>query len=66
MMLWPWTPAARKRKACWHHELLNTPDQDRLARSFIQSEFLDVGRNKRFWCDKNLGGCGKQWFAWWR
>jgi hypothetical protein len=63
-MWWPWTPAARRRAQCFHHEIGGNPANSQPAVSWIKQELVDLGRNKRFWCDPAMGGCGRQWFAW--
>jgi hypothetical protein len=62
-MLWPWTPKARKRKKCFHHEIGGNPANSRPAVSWIEQQLIDVGMRKMFWCDERQGGCGQTWFT---
>jgi hypothetical protein len=62
-MLWPWTPAARRRKDCWHHNRPHWTRGDVDSVSYIREELIDLGRRKRFWCDRSAGGCGQMWFT---
>jgi hypothetical protein len=62
-MWWPWTPAARRRKNCWHHDRPHWTQGVAESRSYIREELIEMGSRKRFWCSRAAGGCGQMWFT---
>ncbi len=62
-MLWPWTPKARKRAKCFHHDRPAWTKGEVDSRSYIRETIIDMGTRKAYVCDQLDGGCGKIWFG---
>lgn len=62
-MLWPWTPTARKRAKCFHHDRPAWAKGEVDSRSYIREELIEMGSRKLYECVKSEGGCGKIWFS---
>jgi len=52
MILWRWFTQWQDRRACFHHAHTT-------GTSWIESELVDLGRRKRFWCNR----CGRVWLT---
>lgn len=61
-MIWPWTPAARRRKDCWHHDRPAWAKGQVDSRSYIREELIEMGTRKLYCCERSVGGCGQVWF----
>lgn len=65
MRLWPFRPRRRwpaRQRDCWHHALprrATAGDLGGPAKSYIESQLIETGMRKMFWC----GECGKTWFT---
>lgn len=49
----------RRQRQCWHHEISTATGT---AHTYIKSQLIELGKSKMYWCEKDLGGCGKVWF----
>lgn len=58
-MISEWRHRRRKRKYCFHHDEGGNPANSRPAVSWIKQRILDY--RKLYWCDEEMGGCGKRW-----
>lgn len=45
-----WLERRRTQRMCWHHERAT-------GRSWLESELVDLGRRKVFWCTN----CERRW-----
>lgn len=57
MFLVRWYKKKRRQKNCFHHDYSS---EWKSTITWIKSELIDAGKNKRFWCIK----CDQSWRAW--
>lgn len=55
-----WWARRRRQRECWHHGFHSVTGD---VESWIASKLIEMGRAKMFWCEEDLGGCGKVWIT---
>lgn len=54
---------SKVQRDCWHHDRPGWADgKVGDSTSWVREEIIDAGRQKRYWCEEAVGGCGKMWF----